>query len=245
MMNGLSILIGRLIPPLSYMIPLLILICIINPLFNARGTHLLFRLGPFLVYAESLAYGLVMGALLISVLMWIENMAYLVGHDELLALGAGPLPTIALMVSMTMRLVPQLISRAGTVRTALSATTSAGTALGGKHSRVRVMDALMSWALEDSLERSDAMRSRGWGAVARRTSFEVHPFRMRDLIALALTAGLIALAIFNVYAIVSGWDFYSSMTGTESIAAYLPAIVLFAVPLVCIAVEAAWWEVHA
>ena len=230
---------------LRWQIPLLVLICLINPLFNARGTHLLFRLGPFLVYAESVAYGLVMGALLIAVLMWIENMAYLIGSDELLVMGGGALPTVSLMLSMTLRLVPQLIARASTVKTALSATTAARSSQSEKRSRVRVMDALMSWALEDSLERSDAMRSRGWGAVARRTSFEVHPFRMRDLIALALTAGLIALAIFNVYAIVSGWDFYPSMTGTESIAAYLPAIVLFAVPLVCIAVEAAWWEVHA
>ena len=149
---------------LRWQIPLLILICLINPLFNARGSHLLFRLGPFLVYAESVAYGLVMGALLIAVLMWIENMAYLIGSDELLVMGGGALPTMALMLSMTIRLVPQLISRAATVRTALQATTSARSPQSEKSTRIRVMDALMSWALEDSIERSDAMRARGWGA---------------------------------------------------------------------------------
>ena len=229
---------------LRWQIPLLILICLINPLFNARGSHLLFRLGPFLVYAESVAYGLVMGALLIAVLMWIENMAYLIGSDELLVMGGGVLPTVSLMVSMTMRLVPQLLSRATTVRTALQATTSARAPQSEKRSRVRVMDALMSWALEDSLERSDAMRARGWGAVAHRTSFEAHPFRMRDLIALALVAGLIVLAVFGVLDIVHGWDFYPSMTGTAPFGAYAPAIVLFAIPLCCIAAEHVWWAVH-
>lgn len=230
---------------LRWQIPLLVLICLINPLFNARGAHLLFKLGPFLVYAESVAYGLVMGALLISVLMWIENMAYLIGSDELLVMGGGALPTVSLMLSMTMRLVPQLMSRASTVRTALSATTSAHPDRSEKRSRVRVMDALMSWALEDSVERSDAMRARGWGAVPRRTSFDSHPFRMRDIIALALVAGLIVLAASGVREIVAGWDFYPRMAGTAPITAFAPALVLFAVPLACLAAERIWWAVHA
>lgn len=230
---------------LRWQIPLLILICIINPLFNVRGTHLLFRLGPFLVYAESVAYGLVMGALLISVLMWIENMAYLIGNDELLVLGGGVLPTVALMLSMTMRLVPQLISRATTVRTALQATTSARASRTERATRVRVMDALMSWALEDSLERSDAMRARGWGAVQHRTSFDAHPFRKRDLIALGAIACIIVLAALGVRDIVGGWNFYPSMASSASAVAYLPVAVLFSIPLAVIICERIWWEVHA
>ena len=226
---------------LRWQIPLLILICIINPLFNARGAHLLFRLGPFLVYGESVAFGLVMGALLISVLMWIENMAYLVGGDELLALGGGALPTISLMVSMTMRLVPQLLSRAATVRTALVATTAARAPHSEKRSRVRVMDALLSWALEDSIERSDAIRARGWGASPARSAYDPHPFRTHDLIALALVAGLITLAAFCVRDIVQGWDFYPRMAGTAPVLSFLPVTVLFAVPAVLIAAERIRW----
>lgn len=229
---------------LRWQAPLLILICVINPLFNVRGTHLLFRAGPFLVYAESAAYGLVMGALLIAVLMWIENMAYLVGHDELLALSGGMFPTLALMFSMTMRLVPQLISRASTVRTALLATTAARAPVSAKRSRVRIMDALMSWALEDSIERGDAMRARGWGAVRRRSSYDAHPFRMRDLIALALVSGLIVLAAFCVHDLVGGWSFYPSMDGHASALALVPPVLLFAVPLVYIVCERIWWARH-
>ena len=227
---------------LRWQVPLLILICLINPLFNARGTHLLFKLGPFLVYAESVAYGLVMGALLIAVLMWIENMAYLVGNDELLALGGGVLPTFALMLSMTMRLVPQLISRASTVRTALTATTSARSPGSGKAARVRVMDALMSWALEDSLERSDAMRARGWGASEHRSSYDPHPFKTRDLIALALVAGLIVLAAFGVRDIVAGWGFYPTMESTAPAWSLVPAALLYALPAAALAAELIRWE---
>ena len=229
---------------LKWQIPLLILICLINPLFNARGTHLLFKLGPFLVYGESVVYGLVMGALLIAVLMWIENMAYLVGNDELLAMGGGALPTIALMLSMTMRLVPQLISRASTVRTALQATTSSRSPRSEKSTRVRVLDALMSWALEDSIERSDAMRARGWGACVRRSSYDPHPFRMHDLVALALVTGLIVLAAFGVHDIVAGWDFYPSMTGSAFTLSFAAAILLYAIPLAALAAERIRWELQ-
>lgn len=241
---------------LRWQMPLLVLVCIINPLFSARGTHLLVKLGPFPVYAESIAFGLVMGALLVSVLMWIENMAYLVGRDEVLMLGGGALPTIALMLSMTLHLVPQLVSRAATVRTALQATTSRKRAAGrdgaGERrrrtggrldtARVRVMDALISWALEDSIERGDAMRARGWGAAAHRSSYDPHPFRTRDLLALSLLAGLIVLAAFSVHDIVAGWDFYPAMTGTAPAWSFAAPLALFAAPLAIICAERIRWE---
>lgn len=226
---------------LRWQLPLLVLICIINPLFSARGSSLLFRLGPFLVYGESVAYGLVMGALLISVLTWIEGAGLIIGHDELLALGGGALPTLSLAASMTMRLVPQLIARASTVRTALLATTSARDPRSEKASRVRVMDALMSWALEDSLERSDAMRARGWGASPRRSSYDAHPFRARDLIALALVSGLITLAAFGACGIVSGWQFYPQMVGAVRAGSFLPVGILFATPVAYVCLERLRW----
>lgn len=236
--------IAAVLDRLRWQLPLLVLICIINPLFSARGTNLLFRLGPFLVYGESMVYGLVMGALLVSVLTWIEAAALIIGHDELLALGGGAFPTISLAASMTMRLVPQLIARAATVRTVLLATTSAQDPRSEKASRVRVMDTLMSWALEDSLERSDAMRARGWGASSRRSSYDAHPFRLRDLLALALVLGLITLAAFGAHDIVSDWRFYPQMAGPVPARSFLPPAILFALPALCVGLERLWWVRH-
>ena len=234
--------VGAALDKLRWQVPLLVLICIINPLYSANGTTLLFKLGRFYIYAESVAYGLVMGALLIAVLMWIEGMAYVVGHDELLALGRGAQPTISLMASMTMRLVPQPVRRASAVRTALGATTASGADGDGKAARVRVMDALMSWALEDSLERGDAMRARGWGASQRRSSYDAHPFRSRDLVALALVIGLVVLAALGVHTIMGNWYFYPSMAGTSDYASLVPAALLYVLPPAVLAVEHIRWE---
>ena len=100
----------------------------------------------------------------------------------------------------------------------------------------------MSWALEDSLERGDAMRARGWGASARRSSYDAHPFRLRDLVALTVVVCLIVLAAACVRAIMGGWNFYPSMTGTSEIAALVPAVLLYVLPLAVLAVERIRWE---
>lgn len=232
---------GAVLDKLRWQLPLLVLIGVINPLYSARGATLLFRVGPFLVYGESIAFGLTMGALLIAVLAWIEGMAVLVGSDELLALGGGALPTASLAASMALRLVPQLIARAAMVRTALLATTSARNPRSEKASRVRVMDVLMSWALEDSLERGDAMRARGWGASPRRSSYDAHPFRTRDLLALALASGLITLAAFCVHDIVAAWQFYPQLAGTAPAWLFLPVEILFAAPVAAVCLERLRW----
>ena len=57
-------------------------------------------------------------------------------------------------------------------------------------SRLRATSVLMGWGMEDSLERADAMRARGWGAAPRRTTYVRWRFGARDAAAVAgLAAG--------------------------------------------------------
>lgn len=57
----------------------------------------------------------------------------------------------------------------------------------------------MGWGMEDSLERADAMRSRGWGAVARRTTYARYRLGRGDVAALA------GLAVFGVATAAVAW----------------------------------------
>ena len=77
---------------LRWQLPMLALVCLANPLFSASGSTLLVRLGPVCVYAESLAYGAVMGALMVSVVVWFEGAAAVLTQDRLLSLGRGARP---------------------------------------------------------------------------------------------------------------------------------------------------------
>lgn len=241
--------VGAALAKLRWQVPLLLLICVINPLYSANGVTLLARVGRFYIYAESVAYGAVMGALLVAVLAWIEGAAHVIGQDEVMVLGHGALPTASLALSMTLRLVPQLLRRATAVRSSLEATTAAtesgqlarSSLSQSGRTRVRVLGSLVSWALEDSLERSDSMRARGWGAVSRRTTFRPHRMRRRDVAALVVVAALLACSAFAVWTAVTSWRFYPSMQGGAPLAAYACYAAFCILPTAYVLVEDARW----
>ena len=103
---------------LRWQLPMLALVCLANPLFSASGSTLLMRLGPVCVYAESLTYGAVMGALMVSVVVWFEGAAAVLTQDRLLSLGRGGSSSVALVVSMASQLAPQLLRRSPAARPA-------------------------------------------------------------------------------------------------------------------------------
>ena len=224
---------------LRWQLPLLVLICLINPLYSAMGSTLLGKVGPFRIYAESLAYGAVMGALLVSVLLWFEAAAGVVGQDEVMELGGGALPAITLATSMVMRLIPQLKERGREARVVVEATRGKG----GVHSQsMRLMGVLLTWSLEDSVERADSMRARGWGATAKRTVLHQHAFRLRDGAALLVVLALLAASAVGVRLTLAGWRFYPRMEGTASPLVLVPYALLALLPTALVALENLRWE---
>lgn len=151
---------------------MILIIAVLNPLFSASGSTELFRIGMRAVYLESMVYGLCMGGLFVASVLWFEAAASMLGYDKVLALLGNAAPVIALMISMCMRLIPQFLRRGRTVLAVQDAIDVPGRAPAGPvRSRLRASSVLMGWGMEDSLERADAMRSRGWGAVTRRTTY--------------------------------------------------------------------------
>jgi energy-coupling factor transport system permease protein len=133
---------------LRWQLPLLLLVCVVNPLYSALGSTLLARVGPFRIYAESLAYGGMMGALFVSVLLWFEAASLVLGSDELLELAGAHLPHVALALSMVLRLIPLMLRRIRQAHDALGATRGQR---GGVREATRLLGALLTWSLEDSV----------------------------------------------------------------------------------------------
>lgn len=253
---------------LRWQLPMLALVCLANPLFVATGSTLLWRVGPIAVYAEALAYGACMGALMVAVIVWLECASRVLTQDRLLAVSGRVLPTVSLMVSMTAQLVPQLARRATAVRRVTAACTAAGGAAAGgaiaggtpsvvpargygargdsargraegsrrsrrlarlrPHARVGTM--LLTWSLEDSLERADAMRARGWGATPGRTSYRTWRFRTSDAVGLVAIALLLVLNAFLAWVACSQFSFYPTMPRLVVWWGYVPYAVLVLVP---------------
>ena len=99
-------------------------------------------------------FGACMGAMLSCVLLWFSNASRALSSDKVMALFGNAAPTIGLMLSMAMRLVPQFMRRGAAVGDVQRACTSAGAAgpREGARSRLRLTSVLMGWDMEDSLD---------------------------------------------------------------------------------------------
>ena len=220
---------ARTLGALRWQLPVILIIAVLNPLFSASGSTELFRIGMRAVYLESMVYGLCMGGLFVASVLWFEAAASMLSYDKVLALLGNTAPVIALMISMCMRLIPQFLRRGRTVLAVQDAIDVPGRASADPvRSRLRASSVLMGWGMEDSLERADAMRSRGWGAAARRTTYARYRLRRSDV------AALVGLALFGAATVAVAWtattqySFYPQL----SVPAPWPGYVVYAVWMV-------------
>lgn len=226
---------------LAWQLPLLVLVCLLNPFFSASGSTLLLKVGPRSVYLESLAYGATMGAFLVATVLWFEDAAAVLTQDRLLALAGRRARSVPLVASMAAQLVPQMLGRARAVRAAARACTAAGPRPPARDELLRTSTMLLSWSLEDSLERADAMRARGWESGSPRTRYRPERFRARDAVAAAGIAALLALGAAGAWAACSSWEFYPRMSGLAPWWCYLPLALLALLPAVA-ELAARWAE---
>lgn len=110
---------------LRWQLPLVLVITLANPLFVAAGSTELFRIGLRAIYAESLLFGACMGLMLSSMFVTFANAGSVISRDAVLQLFGGMLPTIGLMISMIVGLMPRLLRQSSQVNAVQEACTSA------------------------------------------------------------------------------------------------------------------------
>lgn len=242
---------------LLWQAPVVLVLAILNPVFVSSGTTELFRIGSHTFYLESLVYGACQGLMLVNVLTCFSNASDVLTDDKVMLILGNVWPTVALMISMTMRLVPEFVHRGNEV----SATTKACTAALGaggdeadgvadeatsadvptskkrqRRSRVReaarLSTVLFGWGLEDSLETADAMRARGWGSSKRRTTYQRYRFRSMDAFALVILGVLTVASAIAAWVACESFTFYPSLTGLAVWQSYAPYALLLTLPVV-------------
>ena len=98
-------------------LPVLFLLIVINVLFNSRGITVLFLLAPGKpVTSEVLLYSLFSGLSLLSVLLWFFSYHHFIKSDDVLELFGERFPTVALILSMIMRYIPDTLEIAQEIR---------------------------------------------------------------------------------------------------------------------------------
>ena len=210
---------------------LVLIVAVANFAFVASGSTELFRVGVRAFYLESLVYGACSGCMLASVLLWFSSYAASMDSDASMALFGNAAPTVTLMVSQVMRLVPQFVSRGRDIVASQDAVTSAEakSKRDAASDRLRAVSVLAGWGMEDGLVRGDAMRARGYGCGVRRTTYKRHRIRRTDTAALAVIGVLAIASVPCAWVAVSEFSFYPVLSGFAPLWAYVPYALLMAV----------------
>lgn len=175
---------------LRFVGPMFLLIALANPLFNHRGVTLLFMLFDQWITLEAIFYGLVSGCLLCAVVLWFSCYQTVMTSDKFLYLFGQIAPATSLLITMTLRFIPQLQKNGREIREARLMMDGEKERLfqklGGAMGDLSV---LLTMGMENAVGTADSMRARGYG-LRRRTTFHLFRFDGRD----ARTLGVILAA---------------------------------------------------
>jgi energy-coupling factor transport system permease protein len=234
---------------LAYMLPLLLVTAVLNPLFNHAGVTILFYLhngNP--ITLESILYGISAACMFITVIIWFSCYNAVMTSDKFIYLFGKIMPALSLVFSMVLRFVPRYRAQLKAISGAqkcIGRDVTQGSMLARARNGLTILSIMTTWALENAIETADSMKSRGYGLPGR-TSFSLYRFDRRDQIVLLAMLGLIAVILVGAAWGANGMRFFPSIRMPEqtllSVAVYLAYGGLSLVPVIIQAVEEWKWK---
>lgn len=188
---------GSLKFTLCFLLPMILFIMVINPLVNHQGMTVLFQLKYSYVTLEAAIYGLMMGLMLAAVLLWFSSYNKVMTSDKFTYLFGRIMPSISLVFTMVMRFIPNYqiqIKKIADARKAAGEPPEGRTRRERISSGMKIISIMFTWALENSIDSSDSMRSRGYG-LKNRSSFSIYRFDGRDGAAAVFLAVMTAIVL--------------------------------------------------
>ena len=185
-------------------IPLFIFLSLFNPLVNHDGERVLTYVFGKPYTWEALVYGMAIAGMLIVMLLWAGCFNHVMTSDRFMTLFGGMIPTLSMLLTMILRLVPNMMRKSKQIAGARKAI---GRGVGEKDpmkkkatDSMNVASSLLSWSLEGGAVTADAMKARGYGA-GKRSSYEIIRFSRTDLV---MAGGMILLFAFVIKLIAQG-----------------------------------------
>lgn len=234
---------------LVYLLPMLIFIALINPLFSHQGVTILtyFPWGNPLTL-ESIIYAIATAVLLCATVLWFSCFNTVMTSDKFVYLFGRLAPALSLVLSMTLRFVPRFSSQLKKVRDAqkcIGRDASNGGIISRIKHGVKIISIMITWSLENAVETADSMKSRGHGLKGR-TAYSIYRFTRRDFAVLVLELLLGAAACVLLFCGFCEFWYYPSVSGnifsTQSVLDYVIYAVLMLMPLAINVWEGAKWK---
>lgn len=228
------------------MLPLMLLAAVINVFFNHQGlTVLLYLPHGNPITAEALFYGLAAATMIGSVIFHFSCYNSVMTSDKFIYLFGKIIPALSLVFSMVLRFVPGFKNR---LKDTVSARKGIGKDLSGGNikdrakSGTRILSAMTSWALENSIETADSMKSRGYGLTGR-TAFSNYKLTKRDFFILTLMVVLATYVFVGRNA--AHFEYFPAMSGGKitiySATIFAAYFMLLITPVIIELVEVGKW----
>ena len=189
---------------LMYMLPLMLATALINPAFNHAGLTIITYLpGGNPLTLESVVYGLCAAVMIASVICHFSCYNEIMTSDKFVYLFGRIIPSLSLILSMTLRFVPRFAAQLKVVANAqrcMGRDVSEGSIIARAKHGLSILSIMTTWSLENAIETADSMKARGYGHPGR-TAFSIFSFDKRDAKALAV---ILAMGIYVFAGVVSG-----------------------------------------
>ena len=161
------------------------MVLLLNPLLNARGNTVLFRLFSHPVTFEAVAYGLCTGGTLLCMFLWIGCFGSFFDFQKLMYLTGGFMQKTTLMLSMAIKTFKDVRNRISILlkirKLEFGDEKEKENIKSGFKTVAHLSTSLLGWTLEDSIDTVYSMKARGYG-VAKRTNYKHYRFRRFDIL---------------------------------------------------------------
>lgn len=186
---------------LLYIFPILVIMTLLNPFFNHRGATILFYFNRNPVTLESFLYGGASAVKFGAVIMWFACYNEVMTSDKFMYLFGKAIPSLLLIFSMILRLVPNYTARLSVISNAqksIGRDISNGNLRRKFKNGIRIVSIMTTWALESAVDTADSMKARGYGLNGR-TSFSLFRFDSRDKAMLVIISAAFVLQSYGVF----------------------------------------------
>ena len=234
---------------LIYMIPILLLTSLLNPLFSHEGITIITYLpsgNPLTL--ESIIYGFFAATAVICVMCHFYCYNEVMTSDKFIYLFGKVIPSMSLVISMVFRFVPRFFIQFKAVINAqkcIGCNLSDGGLIKRTKHALNILSIMITWSLENAIDTADSMKSRGYGT-SFRTSYSIFTFDKRDKIALLL---ILLLGVYTFGGILTGnmyFRYFPSIQASEpsafGLSIFISYLLLFMYPLIIEFLEVIKWK---
>jgi energy-coupling factor transport system permease protein len=203
---------------IAMLLPLMLISALINPAFNHEGVTVIAYLpsgNPLTL--ESILYGIVAASMVATVICWFSCFNKIMTSDKFIYLFGRIIPSLSLILSMTFRFVPKFkeqLQEVSNAQKSMGRDTSEGSVFARVKNSIRILSAVITWSLENAIDTSDSMKSRGYGLTGR-TAYSNYVFDKRDVTALIYLAVMITYFLIGVLLGKINYRYFPSMRGTD------------------------------